>query len=90
MCITVVSPCLAVGRTNDGVSTEIPAEGTTPRARGRRVLFIIFTFLCVAWFEDWVIYTIICLKSVDVRKLQVAILARSPREMSETDRILPR
>ena len=28
------------------------------------------------------IYTIICLKSVDVRKLQVAILARSPREMS--------
>ena len=36
------------------------------------------------------IYTIICLKSVDVRKLQVAILARSPREMSQTDRILPR
>ena len=35
------------------------------------------------------IYTIICLKSVDVRKLQVAILARSPREMSQTDRILP-
>ena len=36
------------------------------------------------------IYTIICLKSVRVRKLQVAILARSPREMSLTDRILPR
>ena len=36
------------------------------------------------------IYTIICLKSVDVRKLQVAILARSPREMSQTDSILPR
>ena len=36
------------------------------------------------------IYTIICLKSVDVRRLQVAILARSPREMSQTDRILPR
>ena len=37
---------------------------------------------------------IICLKSVclsvDVRRLQVAILARSPREMSQTDRILPR
>ena len=36
----------------------------------------------------------ICLKSVclsgDVRRLQVAILARSPREMSQTDRILPR
>ena len=29
-------------------------------------------------------------KYVDVRKLQVAILARSPREMSQTDRILPR
>ena len=28
--------------------------------------------------------------SVDVRRLQVAILARSPREMSQTDRILPR
>ena len=28
--------------------------------------------------------------SVDVRNLQVAILARSPREMSLTDRILPR
>ena len=36
------------------------------------------------------IYPIICLKSVDVRRLQVAILARSPREMSQTDRILPR
>ena len=36
------------------------------------------------------IYTIICLKSVGVRKLQVAILARSPREMFLTDRILPR
>ena len=41
------------------------------------------------------IYTIMCLKSVclsvgDVRRLQVAILARSPREMSQTDRILPR
>ena len=36
------------------------------------------------------IYTIICLKSGAVRKLQVAILARSPREMSQTDRILPR
>ena len=35
------------------------------------------------------IYTIICHKSVVVRKLQVAILARSPREMSLTDRILP-
>ena len=36
------------------------------------------------------IYTIICLKSVGVRKLQVAIIARSSREMSLTDRILPR
>ena len=36
------------------------------------------------------IYTIICLKSVDIRRLQVAILARSPREMSQTDRMLPR
>ena len=36
------------------------------------------------------IYPIICLKSVDVRRLQVGILARSPREMSHTDRILPR
>ena len=34
------------------------------------------------------IYTIICLTSVVVRKLQVAILARSPREMSQTDRIV--
>ena len=37
-----------------------------------------------------IIYTIICLKSVGVRRWQVAILARSPREMSLTDRILPR
>ena len=28
--------------------------------------------------------------SVDVRRLQVAILARLPQEMSQTDRILPR
>ena len=32
----------------------------------------------------------ICLKSVDVRSLQVAILAQSPLKMSQTDRILPR
>ena len=37
-----------------------------------------------------IIYPIICLKSVNVRRQQVAILARSPREMSQTDRILPR
>ena len=36
------------------------------------------------------IYPIICLKSVDVRRLQVVILALSPREMSQTDRVLPR
>ena len=36
------------------------------------------------------IYPIICLKSVDVRRLQVVIVALSPREMSQTDRILPR
>ena len=35
------------------------------------------------------IYTMICLKSVNVRKVQVAIIARLPREMSQTDRILP-
>ena len=37
-----------------------------------------------------IIYTIIRHKSVDVHKLQFAILARSPREMSQTDRIIPR
>ena len=37
-----------------------------------------------------IIYPIICLKSVDVRRQQVVILALSPREMSQTDRILPR
>ena len=36
------------------------------------------------------IYPIICLKSVDVRRLQVVILALPPREMSQTDCILPR
>ena len=35
-----------------------------------------------------IIYTIICLKSVAVRNLQVVILARSPREISQTDRIV--
>ena len=42
------------------------------------------------FFVFMIIYPIICLKSVDVRRLQVAILARSPREMSQTDHILPR
>ena len=36
------------------------------------------------------IYPNICLTSVDVRRLQVVILALSPRKMSQTDRILPR
>ena len=38
----------------------------------------------VSWL---IIYTIILLKTVAVRKLQVAILARSSREMSQTVRI---
>ena len=41
-----------------------------------------------------IIYPIICLKSVclsgDVRRMQFAILAQSPREMALTERILPR
>ena len=47
-------------------------------------------------FNHWkfTIYPIICLKSVclsgDVRRMQFAILDRSPREMSQTDRIHPR
>ena len=36
------------------------------------------------------IYTIICLKSVDVRTMQLAIMVQSRREMSQTDRIHPR
>ena len=40
------------------------------------------------WLQCIIIYTIICLKSVVVRKLQVAILTRSPREMYQTDRIV--
>ena len=36
-----------------------------------------------------IIYSIICLKSVDVRTMQFVILAHSPREMSQTDRIHP-
>ena len=40
---------------------------------------------------DSVIYPIICLKSVCLATfMQLAILAQSPREMSQTDRILPR
>ena len=39
-------------------------------------------------FLSIIIYTIICLKSVGVRKLQLAILALSPREMSQTVRIV--
>ena len=37
-----------------------------------------------------IIYSIICLKSVDVRTMQFVFLAHSPREMSQTDRIHPR
>ena len=40
--------------------------------------------------EPMQIYPIICLKSGDVRRMQFAILDRSPREMSQTDRIHPR
>ena len=44
-----------------------------------------------AWFTCVdTIYSIICLKSVDVRTMQFVILAHSPREMSQTDRIHPR
>ena len=40
--------------------------------------------------NEAIIYSIICLKSVDVRTMQFVILAHSPREMSQTDRIHPR
>ena len=36
------------------------------------------------------IYTIICVKSVDVRTMQLAIMDQTRREMSQTDRIHPR
>ena len=46
------------------------------------------------YIHEQIIYPIICLKSVclsgDVRRMQFAILDRSPREMSQTDRIHPR
>ena len=44
--------------------------------------------MCMMCLKYRIIYTIICLKSVAVRKLQVAMLAQSPREMSQTDRIV--
>ena len=56
------------------------------------LLSVLFNFydmiLCECMIFGGLIYTIICVKSVVVRKLQVAILARSPREMSQTDRIV--
>ena len=52
--------------------------------------YILHEIICI--LKRTCIYTIICLKSVslsvDVRRLQVAILARSPREMSQTDHIV--
>ena len=53
-------------------------------------LFLIFQPLRLIAGQVGVIcdfYTVILLKSVGVRKLQVAILARSSREMSQTVRI---
>ena len=47
-----------------------------------------FFFTIRTFTLDLTIYTIICLKYVAVRKRQVAILARSPQEMSQTDRIV--
>ena len=46
-------------------------------------------YVCI-WhnFPKIHIYTIVCLKSVAVRKLQVVILPPSPREISQTDRIV--
>ena len=43
--------------------------------------------MALAWIPT-IFYAIICLKSVVVRKRQVSILARSPREMSQTDCIV--
>ena len=37
-----------------------------------------------------IIYPIMCLKSGHVRRMQFAMMAQSPREMSQTDRIHPR
>ena len=46
--------------------------------------------LIIPLYKAIVIYSIICLKSVDVRRMQFAIIAQSPREMALTDSILPR
>ena len=62
---------------------RIDLEYTSPNS------LIFFSMRSCHQLGDY-IYIIMCLKSVAVRKLQVAILARSPREMSQTDRILPR
>ena len=55
-------------------------------------VFIVAIYIYTCIVHHFYIYTIICLKSVslsvDIRRLQVAILARSPREMSQTDRIV--
>ena len=60
------------------------------KARGKENYYKILYIHSVVniYCQNCHIYTIICLKSVVVRKLQVAILARSPREMSQTDRIV--
>ena len=53
---------------------------------------MLWFYVALRWklsiYQTVYIYTIICLKSVAVRKLHVAILAPSPRETSQTDRIV--
>ena len=74
-------------------NTKLQTPNLLATLKEAHAMFIGENPSCVISFSkltDTIIYTIICLKSVDVRRLQVAILARSPREISQTDRILPR
>ena len=58
------------------------------------LLFALHNHILLTYIHQLHIYTIICLKSVclsgDVRRITLAIVAQSPREMSQTDRIHPR
>ena len=86
VCVLCILPKKVKHRSASAKSRGLAETNKKPQRESRVTLH---TVVVTEANECENIYPIICLKSVDVRRLQVVILALSPRDMSQTNRILP-
>ena len=87
-CCTIIIILLSTNRVKNSLWPNCPFYGLNlPTVAGIILYCSSMSFMLSRFFY---IYPIICLKSVDVRTMQFAILAQLRRELSQTYRIHPR